>query len=156
MVRPAVWWVLPSLAITPGKTFFGLDKNAAHCFTIDKRLYDGIQGLIETDVLHVSENQKTWRCRFLIGNVEFQAEIRRIDMSPSKTNPDRRTVYQFQWAKFEGTRAVIRDRFSKAFNDVRDDDQTDIRIVFHHLGDDMFLVRQSAHRIEWSKTEIQR
>ena len=39
MSRPESWESLPSFKITPGKTFFGLDKSRSYCFTLPKDTY---------------------------------------------------------------------------------------------------------------------
>ena len=40
MSRVEVWETLPSFEMWPEKTFFGLDKSAAHCFTLPKQMTD--------------------------------------------------------------------------------------------------------------------
>ena len=37
-----VWDTLPSFEIFPEKTFFGMDKNSSHCFTLPKQMTDPI------------------------------------------------------------------------------------------------------------------
>ena len=147
MAKPDVWWVLPSLAITPAKTFFGLDKNAAHCFTIDKRMYSGFETKSISNAFGISMQNKQVPVIFVIGGREYDAELRLANLNRTKTrtlSPDdqmERMLYQFQWAKFERTVAAIRDVFWAAYECVRDNRKTDVRVVFHHLGNNVFLIR---------------
>ena len=158
MARPDVWWVLPSLAITPGKTFFGLDKNAAHCFTIDKRMYSGFETKSISKAFGISMENKQVPVIFLIGGKEYDAELRLANLDRSSTRflapgdlPER-VVYQFQWPKFERTIAAIRDVFWSGYESVRDGSDTDIRVVFHHLGNNVFMLRSVLRGGEFNAT----
>ena len=150
MAKPSVWWVLPAFAITPKKTFFGLDKGSSHCFTLDKRLYGKLVEMVDSGAIDLSESSKTSPIVFLIGGQEFKAEIRRVDMDRTKTRSRRpedlpsRVVYQFQWRPFQKTILAFRDFFLDAWLDVTEGVDSGGRIEFHHLGNDRFLVRKSV------------
>ena len=95
---------------------------------------------------------------FMIQGREYSAELRLANLDRSKTrtlSPDEhleRIVYQFQWAKFERTVAAIRDVFWDGYELVRKSESTDLRIVFHHLGDNVFLLRRITRGEEFHAT----
>ena len=160
MTKPCVWWVLPAFAITPKKTFFGLDKGSSHCFTLDKRLYGEIEKLVDSGAIQISESSKTSQIVFMIGGQNFQAEIRRVDINrtkPRSRQPEdhpARVVYQFQWKPFQKTVFALRDAFLDAWLNVSEGKNSEERIEFHHMGDNRFLVRQTIFGSEWNTTEI--
>ena len=166
MTRPSVWAVIPSLAITPGKTFFGLDKQKAHCFTIDSRLHRFFEDPFFADVLGLSEYRKQTDIIFLIGERPFPAKLRRIDQDRSMTRtrkPDElphRTIYQFQWSrgmakKSDDTIHAIREMFEYSYRQVLSgDNKHGERAVFHHIGDNVFLLRRSKDDEDHLGTEL--
>ena len=163
MASPKVWRVIPALAITPKKTFFGLDKNSAHCFTIDQRLHSSFDDPEIGGRWGISVYNKQVPIRFLILGQQYSAELRLAIQDRTQTRvyepselPERR-VYQFQWYKFEETIAAIKTAFPKAFNEVRSgNNKHSHRIVFHHLGDDVFLLRGSTVGHELDSTLLPR
>jgi hypothetical protein len=166
MTRPSVWAVIPSLAITPGKTFFGLDKQKAHCFTIDSRLHRFFEDPFFADVLGLSEYRKQTDIIFLIGERPFPAKLRRIDQDRSMTRtrkPDElphRTIYQFQWSrgmakKSDDTIHAIREMFEYSYRQVLSgNNKHGERAVFHHIGDNVFLLRRSKDDEDHLGTEL--
>lgn len=160
MAKPSVWWVLPAFAITPKTSFFGLDEGSSHCFTLAKRLYIKIEKAVDSGAIDLSNSSKTAPIVFMIGGQNFQAEIRRVDMNRTKTrslNPEdlpSRVVYHFQWKPFQKTVFALRDAFLDAWLDVSEGKESADRIVFHHMGDNRFLVRKTRLGSEWNSTEI--
>lgn len=163
MPSPHVWRVMPALSITPKKTFFGLDKGSAHCFTIDQRLHPFIEDPEMGGRWGISKYNKQVRIRFYIFGKIFPAELRLSVQDRSKTrihspgDLPSRTVYQFQWPKFEDTIAAIKTAFPDAYLEVKSgNNKHDHRIVFHHLGDDVFMPIPSSVDEEYNSTLIQR
>ena len=161
MGRPSVWAVIPSLAITPGKTFFGLDKQEAHCFTIDKRLHRFFEDPFFSGVLGLSEYRKQADVVFLIGERPFPAKLRRIDQDRSRTRTRKpgelphRTVYQFQWNNSDDTIHAIREMFEHSYQQVLSGNNKHTeRTVFHHVGENIFLIRKSEINSDLLGTEI--
>lgn len=158
-----VWSVIPALAISPKLTFFGLDKNSAHCFTIDQRLYPFFEDPEIGGRWGISNYNKQVSIRFMILEQEYNAELRLSIQDRSKTRvhdpeklPERR-VYQFQWAKFPETISAIKTSFNAAFEEVQSrNNNHSHRIVFHHLGDDVFLLRPSFVGEDFDSTMISR
>jgi hypothetical protein len=161
MARPKVWAVIPALAISPNKTFFGLDKNAAHCFTIHQLLYPFFNDPEHGGRWGISSYNKQVQIRFVILDKEYPAELRLSVQDRSKVRvrePDslpERTVYQFQWSKFEETVVAIKTAFPEAYKEVELKNSKHLhRIVFHHLGNDVFLLRASMVGEEFDSTMI--
>ena len=161
MASPKVWKVIPALAISPKLAFFGLDKNRAHCFSIDKRLHSYFEDPEIGGRWGISVYNKQVSIRFLILGSEYRAELRLVIQNRSKTRihePDdlpERTIYQFQWQKFEQTIAAIKTSFPESYEEVFSGNlKHQYRIVFHHLGDDVFLLRPSMISSDFDSTLI--
>ena len=163
MASPKVWKVIPALAISPKTTFFGLDKNSAHCFTIDQRLHPSFDDPEMGGRWGISAYNKQVPIRFVILGQEYPAELRLAIQDRSQARirepdslPERR-VYLFQWPKFEETVAAIETAFPEAYKEVRSgNNKHSHRIVFHHLGDDVFLLRASTVGEEFDSTMMSR
>ena len=166
MARPSVWAVIPSLAITPARTFFGLDKQKAHCFTIDSRLHRFFEDPFFADVLGLNEYRKQTDVVFLIGERPFPAKLRRIDQDrsmPRTRKPEElphRTIYQFQWSrvmanKSDDTIHAIREMFEYSYGQVLSgNNKHGERALFHHIGDNVFLLRRSNDKEDLLGTEL--
>ena len=146
MPRPTVHPSVPSFFITPKRTFFGLDKQRAHCFTIPKAIYPHIE---DGDKFPMFEwhSSKGNPVGFVIGENQYKAEIRRIDQDRSKTrfrDPEEfppRIVYQFTWVKFPATSTAIQNLCRESFESVYNGDmEHGHRVGFVHYHDNIWTV----------------
>ena len=136
------WDTLANFSVNPKLTFFGMDKNKAHCFTLPKAVYNDY---IRYFGLREGKLQK--KIFFEINGKIYPAMIRWARQDRSKTYKLRakdlpeRDVVQFQWMKHEMTVFAIKDNFREAYSDIEDVRKTKHRINFYHLEKDVFLVR---------------
>jgi hypothetical protein len=142
MGKVEVWETLPSFRMWPKKTFFGLDKNRAHCFTLPKEVTDRFirhfalrEGRLQRDIT------------FLIRDHEYPAEVRwaRINRSrPYKLQAEdlpERDVIQFQWPREELTRGAMRDNLREAYDLIASGERNENHsVTFHHAGESSFIV----------------
>ena len=143
MAAPEVCGTLPSFRMWPKKTFFGLDKNAAFCFTLHKDLTDGF-------IRHfgLREGRLQSEVTFIIRDKEYPATVRwaRMDRrNPTKLAkedlPERDTV-QFGWQRFELTQHAMRDNLREAFDLISSGQKNNKQsVMFHHAGDGTFLIQ---------------
>jgi len=130
MGKVEVWETLPSFRMWPKKTFFGLDKNNAHCFKVPKELteecislFDLKKGNLQTEII------------FSSGGIDYPAEIRLARLKL-------RNVIFFQWPKFNQTillfRTSLRDSYSKTLEGGVNNSQS---IDFFHAEGPMFILR---------------
>ena len=143
MGKVVVWDTLPSFRMWPKKTFFGLDKRNAHCFTLPKEVTDRF-------IRHFSlcEGSLQKNITFVIRDHEYPAEIRwvRINRSkPYKLQAEElpiRDVIQFQWPKEKVTQNAFRNNLQTAFDLIASGKKNeDHSVTFHHAGDSIFLVQ---------------
>ena len=130
--RPKVWDVFPPFRMWPGKTFFGLDKNRAHCFTVPARenTSDYVQHF------ELSEGNLQTKIWFLIYGIEYPAEVRYIRQKSG------RDVIQFQWKKWPITQTTLREHLQQAYDSLRSEGEPPQQTaVIHHLGENLFLIR---------------
>jgi len=142
MARPDVWDSLPTFEMSPEKTFFGLDKSAAHCFTLPKHMTDlmiRFFGLREGNLQH--------SINLIIEDRGYPAIVRwaRLNRSrPIKLKPQDlpvRDVIQFDWRSFEITQAAIRIALQQAFEQVSSGKKnTSQSALFVHIRDDDFCL----------------
>ena len=135
--------VLPSFLVTPKKTFFGLDKNKAHCFTIpvsaERKFIEFFslgEGFLQRDV------------SLIIGEGEYPAIVRmvRINRSkPYKLSPESlqiRNKVQFDWRKEKVTQAVMRIELLRSFDQISSGKKnTTQKVLFSHVRDGVFRLR---------------
>jgi len=126
----------------PKKTFFGLDKRRAHCFTLPKEVTDQFirhfalrEGRLQRDIT------------FLIRDHEYSAEVRwaRINRSkPYKLQAEdlpERDVIQFQWPREDLTCGAMRDNLREAYDLIASGERNeDYSVTFHHAGESSFIV----------------
>ena len=142
MSRTDVWDSLPTFRMMPGKTFFGLDKSGAHCFTLKKSMTDH---MIRFFGLREGKLQK--EITLVIEDREYNAIVRwaKIDRSrPYKLKPEDlpvRDVVQFDWRSYEITQAAIRILFQDSFEQVLLGNKNTIQsALFVHIRDDVFYL----------------
>ncbi len=151
MTRPRTWDTLPSIEVWPKLTFFGLDKNQAHCFTLPKSCTD-----IMIEHFNLSSDNLQRRIVFVIGGVDFDAQIRMVVMNRSKTRirkPEelpKRIVVQFQWVSFPNTQDQFRTRLANEYNLIKDGKNgSGDSVIFHHARMNRFYVefnkKESRH-----------
>jgi len=145
MGKVEVWESLPTFEMHPGKTFFGLDKNKSHCFTLPKQMTDPIirffglrEGKLQTEI------------EFVIDGYVYPATVRwaRIDRSrPRKLEPQdlpKRDVVQFQWKNEELTASALRIIFQQSYTYIQFySRQPTEAATFSHLRENKFLVQKS-------------
>jgi len=142
MSTTEVWDSLPTFKMTPGKTFFGLDKSGGHCFTLKKSVNDH---MIRFFGLREGKLQK--EITLVIEDREYNAIVRwaRIDRSrPYKLKPEDlpvRDVVQFDWRSYEITQAAIRILFQDSFEQVLSGNKNIIQSAFFvHIRDNVFYL----------------
>ena len=116
MGRVEVWDTLPTFEMWPEKTFFGLDKNAAHCFTLPKQMTDKI-----IRFYGLREGKLQVPITFLIEDRRYPAIVRWAIMdrrNPRKLKKEylpKMDVIQFGWKGNEITISAIRIALQDAF-----------------------------------------
>jgi len=144
MGKVEVWESLPTFEMHPGKTFFGLDKNKSHCFTLPKQMTDPIirffglrEGKLQTNI------------EFVIDGFVYPATVRWARMDRRRPNklekqdlPKRDTI-QFQWKGNELTASAIQIVFQNAYVDVEKNSKQISEIaIFTHLRKQQFIVQK--------------
>lgn len=134
-MTPNVYNNISSFQVWPKKTFLGLDKSKAHCFTLPKSI---TQSVIETFNLIPGYLQQN--IIFVIDGMDFQATARMVIMDRSKPNKlekeelPSRVVVQFQWNAFHETCEEINFKLSEAYNIVSNGGKNDIQsVIFTHI-----------------------
>ena len=134
-MKPTINDNLPSFEVWPKKTFIGLDKSKAHCFTLPKSI---TQSVIETFELRPGYLQQN--IIFVIDGMDYQATARMVIMDRSKPNKlqneelPSRTVIQFQWNAFDDTCEEMNHKLSEAYNIVSNGGQNEIQsVIFTHI-----------------------
>ena len=137
-----VWETLSSFEMWPGKTFFGLDKNEAHCFTLPKEITDSM-------IRHfgLREGKLQASITFIIAGKSYPATVRWLRMdrrNPNKLKREElpeRDAIQFTWKPNEVTisaiRIILEDAFKKICNGSRNDVQS---ALFVHAKVDEFCI----------------
>ena len=143
MGKVEVWESLPTFEMHPSKTFFGLDKNKSHCFTLPKQMTDPIirffglrEGKLQTDI------------EFVIDGFVYPATVRWVRMDRRRPNklekhklPKRDTI-QFQWKGKDLTISAIRILFQKTYNENEYvTNYTSQTAIFSHLRDHQFILQ---------------
>ena len=142
MPKQRIWTPLTSFDMNPKRSFFGLDKTKSHCFTLPKTLNENY-----IKYFGLSEGNLQKKIFFEINDKQYPAIVRwaRQDRSKAyklKANDlPQRDVLQFQWIKYELTQHAIRDNMRKAYDLVKSGKTTDLRVKFHHLELDVFMLR---------------
>lgn len=134
-MKPLINNNLPSFEVWPKKTFLGLDKSKAHCFTLPKALNEAIIKKFELRKGYLQQN-----IIFVIDGVDYSAIARMVVMDRSKPNKlekeelPSRTVVQFQWNSFHDTCEEINFKLSEAFNVVSNGGYNDQQsVIFTHI-----------------------
>ena len=143
MGKVEVWDTLPSFRMWPKKTFFGLDKGNAHCFTLPKEVTNRF-----IEYFSLQEGSLQQNITLMIRDHEYPAEIRlvRINRSkPYKLQAEElasRNVIQFQWPKEKITQNAIRNNLLTAFNLIASGKKNEeYAVTFHHAGDSIFILQ---------------
>ena len=142
MGKVEVWESLPTFELYPGRTFFGLDKNKSHCFTLPKKMTDHV-----IRFFGLREGKLQIEIEFMINGRTYPAMVRWARMDRRRPNkldkhdlPKRDTI-QFQWKGQDATIFSMRVAFQDAFTDVEiNSKQSRVTAVFNHLRDNIFVV----------------
>ena len=134
-MKPTINTNLPSFEVWPKKTFLGLDKSKAHCFTLPKSI---TQSVLETFKLRPRYLQQN--IIFVIDGMDYQATARMVIMDRSKPNKlqkdelPSRTLVQFQWKAFDDTCEEMNYKLSEAYSIVSNGGQNEIQsVIFTHI-----------------------
>ena len=145
MSRVEVWETLPSFEMWPEKTFFGLDKSAAHCFTLPKQMTDPM-----IRYFGLREGKLQVPITFIIADRRYPAIVRwaRLDRrNPSKLKKEdlpKRDIIQFGWKGNEITISAIRIALQDAFAKVSNGSKNKVQsAIFVHTKDDEFCIYPS-------------
>ena len=137
-----IWDTLPSFRMWPKKTFFGLDQNNSHCFTLPKAVN-------EQFIQHfaLGERRLQREITFLINNDEYLAKIRLVRMDRRRPRVlqegdlPQREVLQFQWKSFEDTQFEIREQLQVAYDSIVSGNNDRQCVIFHHAGSSAFIIQ---------------
>tara|TARA_Y100000588_G_C13741942_1_gene705978 strand:- start:154 stop:597 length:444 start_codon:yes stop_codon:yes gene_type:complete len=142
MGKPEVWDSLPTFEMSPGKTFFGLDKSGGHCFTLQKDMTD-----LMIRFFGLREGKLQQKITLVIDDRDYPAIVRwaRIDRSrPHKLKPEDlpvRDVVQFDWRSHEITQAAVRIALQGAFEQISSGKKNSAQsALFVHIRDDVFCL----------------
>lgn len=134
-MRPVVYDNIPSFQVWPKKTFLGLDKSKAHCFTLPKILTESVITKFNLDSEYLQHN-----IIFVIDGVDYQAIARMVVMDRSKPNKHQkeeftsRIVVQFQWNAYPETCDEINYKLSDAYNAISIGEENNFQsVMFSHI-----------------------
>ena len=126
--------------VNPKKTFFGLDKSKAHCFTLPKKMTLPI-----IEEFNLTPGNLQSEIKLVIEGSELPAIVRMARMNrkkPYKLRPHdlpKREVVQFDWRSSEETISSIMDLLPKAYALVSSDSKNDSQDAqFTYLGKSSF------------------
>ena len=140
-IRPKTWWTLPTLSITPGKTFFGLGANGDHTFTIAKTI--GVRDDSRLRKWMYPDSSQTRDIELIVlGSEKGKYKILEAQIRWSPTSGGERDL--MLWTKFPETQEAIRKLFSESYHKLEDGIEGEIteRAVFHHLGGSRFMLER--------------
>ena len=141
--RPKSWKALRSFHVFPKKTFFGLDRNQSHCFTL-------LKNVTEEYIRHfeLEEEQLQRKIFLMIDGKKYPAIIRKIRIDRSRPyklgakDSPKRDVIQFDWRRYILTQDAIRKETGETYEFVRRGGKNiSYELKFHHLEENIFLVR---------------
>tara|TARA_Y100000746_G_C15442785_1_gene423655 strand:+ start:535 stop:930 length:396 start_codon:yes stop_codon:yes gene_type:complete len=124
----------------PKKTFFGLDKSKAHCFTLPKKV-------TEEYIQHFSLGDGNLQSEifFIIHGCICPAEIRLVRINRSKPyklrkeDLKKREVVQFQWPKEKLTITAFRNSLQLALDQISSGHKNEnYPVTFHHKEGSIF------------------
>ena len=139
--------ILPAFSVIPKKTFLGLDKQSAHCFTVKKSLTDPF-----INFFNLKRGNLQQEIQLVTGDGEFPATLRLIIQDKSKPNKigikrnwKERMVLNIAWKGKEDTIGMMQKNLRSAINLVgrglRNNRQ---EVSFEHLGENRFYVSFNA------------
>lgn len=142
MGRPESWESLPSFKITPGKTFFGLDKSRSYCFTLPKDTYSAF---IEHFELSADKLQK--EVFFIIDSIPYCATLRLAIQDRSKTRKLEkedlpfRELLQLSWKGQKLTIRALDECCDKSIDDLNKIGVNESQnVTFCHLKENYFII----------------
>lgn len=157
MGRLESWESLPSFKITPGKTFFGLDKSRSYCFTLPKDTYPAF---IEHFELSADKLQK--EVFFIIDSIPYCATLRLAIQDRSKTRKLEkedlpfRELLQLSWKGQKLTIRALDECCDKSVDDLNKIGVNESQnVTFCHLKENFFIIFvEDKPRIEVFDTSI--
>ena len=134
-MKPKVYENISSFEVWPKKTFLGLDKSKAHCFTLPKSLTETVIMTFNLRPGYLQHN-----IIFVIDGLDYKATARMVVMDRSKPNKlekeelRSRTVVQFQWNAFNETCEEMHYKLSDAVEAVQNGKNNDLQsVIFTHI-----------------------
>ena len=135
--------ILPAFSVVPKKTFLGLDKNSAHCFTVKKSLTNSFIEYFELEKGALQQEIK-----LVTDKGEFPATLRLVIQDKSKPNKigikrnwKNRLVLSIGWKNRDNTVAMMHNNLSASINLIGRGLKNNRQIVsFEHLGGNRFYV----------------
>ena len=135
--------ILPAFSVIPKKTFLGLDKQSAHCFTVKKSLTDPF-----ITFFNLERGNLQRAIQLVTEDGEFPATLRLIIQDKSKPikigikrNWKERRVLNIAWKGKEDTIEMIQQNLGSAIDLVGRGLRNNRQVVsFEHLGESRFYV----------------
>jgi hypothetical protein len=157
MGRPESWESLPSFKITPGKTFFGLDKSRSYCFTLPKDTYSAF-----IEHFELSADKLQQEVFFIIDSIPYCATLRLAIQDRSKTRKLEkedlpfRELLQFSWKRQKLTIRALDECCDKPIDDLNKIGVNESQnVTFCHLKENYFIIFvEDKPRIEVFDTSI--
>ena len=140
--RPELLNVPLSFKIWPGKSFFGLDRNQSHCFTLLGSLLSEFCAVFELEL-----DRKTAPFFFVINGKEYPSELRLVIQNRTRTiklkasDLPMRELISVQWKKFENTVQAMRELMPKCYQTVSNGiDNKQYSVSFTYIDNYRFQV----------------
>lgn len=135
--------LLPSFTVIPRKSFLGLDKSSAHCFTMRSALFSQYSEFFGLSIL-----KKQVDLIFVDGSGEFPATIRFVNQNKSKPNkigiqrdwPERHLL-SVTWKGKGSTIRFFQQNLDRSVSEIKSGLRIGSqRVRFEHIGDIRFFV----------------
>ena len=131
-----------SFKIWPGKTFFGLDRNEAHCFTLIGSLFYEFCAVFDINL-----NRKITPIIFIINGKEYPAELRLVIQNRTRTRNLKvsdlpmRELISVQWKKFDETVQAVKELMPVCYKTILNQiDNHQYPISFTYIDNNRFQI----------------
>jgi len=140
--RPELLEAPLSFKIWPGKTFFGLDRNEAHCFTLIGSLFYEFCAVFDLGL-----NRKIIPIIFIIKGKEYPAELRLVIQNRTRTRKLKvselpmRELISVQWKKFDKTVQAMRELTQVCYETILNEiDNQQYTVSFTYIDNNRFQI----------------
>jgi|GEM_PF-2009269 hypothetical protein len=131
-----------SFKLWPGKTFFGLDRNKAHCFTLMGSLFFDY-----CSVFNLALDSKIVPIIFVINHKEYPSELRLVLQNRTRlrklerSDLPMRELISVQWKKFGNTILALKELMPECYNDLLNGiANQQYSISFRYIGNNRFQI----------------